>query len=318
MSTVTEHDEQVAADQAAMEEARTIAAGVADAEAQDRSDSSTSTETPERELEPLTWADVKAGDTVEILAFGAEGWTWHRREVLSVDGGMVNLRDVEHGDEYELDVTTDVWPLRWAEVPIEEDPDGQQRIGGPGTEPTFSTDAGGSAPHEAELSLKAKKIEWPTDLRRGSQVLLLAWAYVDEVRVGSGSKTFVAEIGRQMVVEHPTMRPLEVMDALSALESRQQRDRAVIDQSAKIAAELVDRAGGIVDLDLAVAMRERLYDRYGIDDDAFEATHGTPDHQEESENDPRSIGEIVQDEVDSIDAAEAAAAAEGADGQEAD
>lgn len=297
--SATTHDEQVLADQAAMEEARAAAAQTAG------SDSSPSTEetTPEQP-EPLTWQDVSAGDEIEMFVFTAAGWGWEPRTVVAVDWPVVRLR----AGETEFDIAGDADPhaIRWPDVPIEEDPSGQQRIGGPGTEPTFSTDAGGLPPHEAELSIKAKKIEWPTDLRRGSQVLLLVWAYVDEVRVAASSKTFVAEIGRQMVVEHPTMRPMEVMDSLAALESRQQRDRAVIDRAAKTAAELVDGAGGIVDLDLAVAVRERLYEQYGIHDDAFEATHGTPDHEEEEQEDGRGIGEIVQDEVDSIDAAEEA------------
>lgn len=299
MSATVTHDEKVAADQAAMDEARAAAA-------------------TDPEPEPLTWADVTAGDVIEVFVFDRQhGWEWESREVLGIDRGagedadpvlIVKLRDPDEDRDYEIDGIKDTnHALRWPEVPVEEDPDGQQRIGGPGTEPTFSTDAGGSPPHEAELSIKAKKIEWPTDLRRGSQVLLLVWAYVDEVRVAASSKTFVAEIGQQMVVEHPTLRPLEVMDSLRALESRPRRDRALIDQAAKLAAELVDAAGGIVELDLAVAMRERLYDRFSIDDDPVEATHGTPDHEEPE--DDRSLSDIVQDEVDSIDAAEEEAAA---------
>ena len=165
---------------------------------------------------------------------------------------------------------------------VREEDDGQLAIGGPGTEPKFSTDAGGYPPTSAELAIKAKKLPWEEDLRRGSQLLLLAWVYVDEVRVAS-TKTVAADVVRLAEVPHPDLRPGEAVEAMLELKSRQQHDQACIDQAAALAEEILNDDAGVTGLEMAEAIRTQLYERHHIAADAHEATHGITDDEADSE-----------------------------------
>jgi hypothetical protein len=159
-----------------------------------------------------------------------------------------------------------------SEPPIEERPDGQLAIGGPGTEPRFSTDAGGPPPEEGEFVLKSYRCEWGYDMKRGDDLCLLVHARIGPVVIGA-KKVFPADVLAFVEFETP-MGAREALMAVHDLRSRAQYDRAVIDNAAAVAQELFDNTAFEGGIDLAAEMREALYKRYKIEDSAQEATYG--------------------------------------------
>lgn len=202
------------------------------------------------------------------------------------------------------------------QVPVNEEEGGQFSIGGPGTEPRFSSSAGGRPPSMGEIRLAGGKFEWDRDMKRGDEFVLLVRYKAGDPTIGD-TKSWPCGI-----LEHVELRTgmsaYETLRAAHDFESRVQRDRAAIDQAAQVAQQLIDVDGVLTGGEVAERIRELLYARFEIKDDPYEATHGTDDHgtddHDEESEDGRSIGEIVQDEADSIDAAEAAAAVEASTG----
>ena len=64
--------------------------------------------------ETVRYEDLRPGDVIDVHVLVADhiGWEWEQREVVSVDGRTVRLRDGER--EYEIDTDKDRnRPLRW-------------------------------------------------------------------------------------------------------------------------------------------------------------------------------------------------------------
>lgn len=184
---------------------------------------------------------------------------------------------------------------------VVEEPGGQLAAFG---QPKFSNSAGGPPPSTGEVRLAGGKYDWEYDMERGHEFVAL-------VRYKAGAPT-IGDVKSwpcglmDFAVFSTELSPSEAVIAVRDLQGRKQRDRALIDQCAQIAQELVDD-GVMPGAGAAELMRERMYVRCDIDDDAYAVTHGTPDHEE-----PAS-----EDEVDLIDGAEEATlTAEEADGEE--
>jgi hypothetical protein len=280
MGTTVERDEQVAADQDAMTQAR------ADAERE-------AAESDERPPTPA-WSDLKAEDVVEMYVHDEErAWHWEPREVVAVetvdDRLLVRLRDPETGEESVVDAKREAGrPVRWPEVEPDgqvEEPDGQQALRT--DDPiTLTTTVHGPRPKKAQVKIAAYKEPVDHDLDPGDSRLYVGAAVVTHVD-GLGSDVRVHNAEFTDLVHLPDkvgadgdMSPGDAISALFDLQRLPRVRRAVIDHAVKVATELVDEAGAVLELDLAVEMRRRLFEMYSIAADPVEATHGTSDHEE--------------------------------------
>jgi hypothetical protein len=165
------------------------------------------------------------------------------------------------------------------EVPMSEDATGQLSIAGPGTERTFSTDAGGPPPEKGILKVKGITEEWGADLPHLHDMLILAHVRIEGVSI-THQKVFNGEVVGFVEYEVAGMGPREALVAVHDLKDRGMYDRAAIDQCAAAAQDILENGAPESGVDLAAEIRERMYERFHIDDDAREATVGTVDHAE--------------------------------------
>jgi hypothetical protein len=164
-----------------------------------------------------------------------------------------------------------------AEVPIVEDKQGQMHIGGPGTEAKFSTDAGGNPPEEVHIKIASHKLEWGEDIERNQDFLFLAHVKVGDVILGSDKIGQAAIMG--LAEFDTTMEPRAALMAVHDLKSRDQTAHAVIDQAAALAQKILEEGAPESGVDLAFQMREQLYARFKIKQDAHETTFGVDDEE---------------------------------------
>jgi len=145
-------------------------------------------------------------------------------------------------------------------------------------EPKFSGSAGGPPPSSGEVRLAGGKYDWDHDMLRGDEFVAL-------VRYKAGAPT-IGDVKSWPcgIVDFATfsaeMAPSEAVRAVADLRTRASRDRAAIDQCAQLAESLIDDDGILTGPEVAERIRELMYERFEINDSAYEVTHGTPDHQE--------------------------------------
>jgi hypothetical protein len=198
-------------------------------------------------------------------------------------GEELDIETMSEAEMDEVEAETEVPVDTEAEVPIVEDAAGQLHIGGPGTEPKFSTDAGGNPPEEVHIKIGSYKLEWGEDIERNQDFLFLAHVKIGDVVLGSDKVGQAAIMG--LAEFDTTMDARAALMAVHDLKSRDQTARAVIDQAASVAQKILENGAPESGVDLAFQMREELYSRFHVEDDAHTATYGMEDEEPESPSD---------------------------------
>ena len=102
---------------------------------------------------------------------------------------------------------------------------------------------------------------------------------VGPVTVGGEVRKHACNVVHAELVELPEgVTPGDALDSYLDFERRSTRDRAVIDQSAEALEHVLLNESLESAVDITARVREIMYERYEVPDDAQEVTRGTPDH----------------------------------------